>query len=144
MAGVSRVAYDIDFRLVGHRQVAVHDNAPNAILRWLYRRFFARIRKPAGKPDMTSLTGGLVDYYRFDDLTASSAVTGAKGELTADPNFGRPKLVEGKLGKTIKLNGDHTFQKCGIADLNGDGHDDLVTGNFAYDALMLAMAMRSS
>ena len=27
---------------------------------------------------------------------------------------------------TIKLNGDHTFQKCGIADLNADGEYDYV------------------
>ncbi len=27
---------------------------------------------------------------------------------------------------SIKLNGDHTFQKCGIADLNGDGAYDYV------------------
>ena len=33
---------------------------------------YARIRKPVGDPDMSSLMEGLVDYYRFDDLTASS------------------------------------------------------------------------
>ena len=51
----------------------------------------------------------------------------------AGPDAGKPSAVAGAVPSergqnylSIKLNGDHTFQKCGIADLNGDGVYDYV------------------
>ena len=51
----------------------------------------------------------------------------------AGPEAGKPSAVAGAVPSergqnylSVKLNGDHTFQKCGIADLNGDGVYDYV------------------
>ena len=51
----------------------------------------------------------------------------------AGPDAGKPSAVAGAVPSergqnylSIKLNGDHTFQKCGVADLNGDGVYDYV------------------
>jgi hypothetical protein len=80
------------------------------------KAYFARIKKPVGKPDMASLKTGLIDYYQFDDMTASSSVHGAKGKLAGDETFGKPKQISGKFGKTIKLNGKQQIVLPGYKD----------------------------
>jgi len=86
------------------------------------KAFYERTRKPAGKPDMTSLKEGLIDYYPFDDLGAASAVHGAQGKLATDETFGQPKLVEGKFGKSIMLKGKQQIALPGYRDpVDADG-----------------------
>jgi len=86
------------------------------------KAFYERIRKPAGKPDMTSLKEGLVDYYQFDDLTVSSSMHGVEGKLTADETFGEPKQVQGKFGNSIMLKGKQQITLPGYEDpVGSDG-----------------------
>ncbi len=86
------------------------------------KAYFARVRKPAGKPDMSSLKQGLIDYYQFDDMAASSSVHGAAGKLVADETFGKPKQVAGKFGKSIKLDGAQQILLPGYKDpANAEG-----------------------
>ena len=71
------------------------------------------------------------------DFVDESPVTGMRNEYVvvpvAGPEAGKPSAVAGAVPSergqnylSVKLNGDHTFQKCGIADLNGDGIYDYV------------------
>jgi hypothetical protein len=53
------------------------------------------------------------------------AVTGGK-EGKSSPSVSATPCVEGRPYISLKLDGDHTFQKAGIADLDGDGRLDFV------------------
>jgi len=86
------------------------------------REFYARIYRPAGKPDMKSLRNGLIDYYKFDDLTASSSIHGTHGKLVADETFGQPKQVSGKFDSSIMLKGEQQITLEGFKDpVDSDG-----------------------
>jgi len=71
------------------------------------------------------------------DFVDRNPIAGVRNEYMVVPiveeKAGRPSEIasaipanEGKDYVSIKLDGDHTFQKCGIADLNGDGVYDYV------------------
>lgn len=53
------------------------------------------------------------------------AVTGSK-EGKSSPSVAATPCAEGRPCISIKLDGNHTFQKAGIADLDGDGRLDFV------------------
>jgi hypothetical protein len=71
------------------------------------------------------------------DFVDESPVAGVRNEYTVVPiergQAGKPSEAAGAVPAergqnyvSFKLDGDHTFQKCGIADLNGDGIYDYV------------------
>lgn len=87
--------------------------------------------KPGQKQDMSSLKEGLVDYFRFDDLTTVSSINGTKGELVSNETFGEPVQIEGKFGKSIKLNGKQGIVFPGYKDpVNGKGMIELLSVSF--------------
>ncbi len=53
------------------------------------------------------------------------ALTGGKEGRPSEVARATPS-AEGQPYLSLKLNGEHTFQKCGIADLDGDGRYDFV------------------
>jgi hypothetical protein len=86
-------------------------------------RFYDK-RQPAValKQDMGSLKTGLVDYWRFDDLSAPSAVSGTKSVLGKDEEFGNPVQIAGKFGQSIKLKGEQSIVFSGFKErANGEG-----------------------
>jgi rhamnogalacturonan endolyase len=89
----------------------------------------------AGSQDTQKLTDKPLS--QTTDFVDENPVAGARNEYViipvADGKAGRPSEIagaspsqEGRDYVSIKLDGDHTFQKCGIADLNGDGVYDYV------------------
>lgn len=89
----------------------------------------------AGSKDSQRLTDKPLS--QTTDFVDTSPVAGVQNEYViipvADGKAGRPSEIagatpsqEGRDYVSIKLDGDHTFQKCGIADLNGDGVYDYV------------------
>ena len=74
---------------------------------------------------------------RTTDFIDAQAVPNVRNEYAVVPAAGKragqrsqvAAAVPAERGQSyvaLKLNGDHTFQKCGIADLNGDGVYDYV------------------
>ncbi len=89
----------------------------------------------AGSQDSQKLTD--TPLSQTTDFVDTSPVAGVQNEYViipvADGKAGPPSEIagaapsqEGRDYVSIKLDGDHTFQKCGIADLNGDGVYDYV------------------
>jgi hypothetical protein len=85
--------------------------------------------------DSRKLTGAPIS--KTTDFVDKAPVAGAINEYAVVPvvdgKAGKPSEIvgatpssEGREHVSIKLDGDHTFQKCGIADLNGDGVYDYV------------------
>jgi rhamnogalacturonan endolyase len=75
-----------------------------------------------------SQTTDWIDESPVPDLRNEYVVVPVTG-----PEADKPSAVAGAVPSergqnylSVKLNGDHTFQKCGIADLNGDGVYDYV------------------
>jgi rhamnogalacturonan endolyase len=100
---------------------------PNGVAFNVFRR--------AGSKDSVKLTEK--PLLHTTDFVDKNPVAGARNEYViipvADGKAGRPSEIagatpsqEGQDYVSIKLDGDHTFQKCGIADLNGDGVYDYV------------------
>jgi len=96
------------------------------------KRFYdAHKPAPARKQDMTSLTKGLVDYWRFDDMSARSFVNGAKSIIGKDKKYDAPSLIAGKFGKSIKLHGAQSIAFPGYKEtVNKDGRVDQFTLSF--------------
>ena len=78
-----------------------------------------------------------VPISKTTDFVDKTPLAGIQNEYVVVPvaggQKGQPSEVagvvpsgEGREYVSIKLNGDHNFQKCGIADLNGDGVYDYV------------------
>lgn len=94
---------------------------------------FDEARKPpaAKKQNMTGIAKGLVDYWKFDDLSAPSAVNGAKGVLGKDPRHKGPVQIAGKFGKSIKLQGRQSITLPEYEDVvNADGQVEQLTVSF--------------
>jgi hypothetical protein len=111
-------------------QKPVHDNMDG--LKAAMQRF-RDAHKPlvAQKQDMSSLKKGLVDYFQFDDMSAASSVNGTKGELVSDEKFGKPRQINGKFGKSIKLNGQQGIVLPGYKDpVNGGGMIEQLSVSF--------------
>ena len=76
----------------------------------------ARPVRPAGSPsealDRTEIPG-LVASFSFDDLTGNKAANAADATKPANAHEG-PKLIEGKVGKAVELNGENGFTFPGV------------------------------
>lgn len=79
-------------------------------------------------PEPVSRTTDFVDVSAPDDRANQWFVTPVvKGtEQAPSPSVALPAHPEVKGYLSIKLDGDHTFQKVGLGDLNGDGKLDYV------------------
>ncbi len=105
-------------------------NDPKSIAFNVYRRVGAQKpekvnKQPVSKTtdfvDKTSVAGQHAEYF------VVPVVGGKAGGVSWDSaKVGIATLSENRGYLAIKLDGDHTFQKCGIADLNGDGVYDYV------------------
>ncbi|NUQ61324.1 MAG: hypothetical protein HUU20_02480 [Pirellulales bacterium] len=91
-------------------------------------------RRANGAPSQKLNQAPLAKTTNFLD---ENPVAGVRNEYLVVPvaagKTGKPSEIaaavpseQGKNYLSFKLNGDHTFQKCGIADLNGDGVYDYV------------------
>jgi len=86
------------------------------------KRFYDGREPVAQKQAMASLKEGLVDYWKFDDLSTPSALNGTKSVLGKDEAFDGPVLIGGKFGKSIKLHGEQSITFPGYKDVvNADG-----------------------
>lgn len=95
------------------------------------QRFLGDRRVVAGQQDMTGLRKGLVDYWKFDRLSAPSAVNGTESWLGTDEKYEGPVLMAGKFGKSIKLHGSQSITFPGYRDEVGkDGRIEQISVQF--------------
>ena len=96
------------------------------------QRFLDGQPKPVvQKQDMAGLKKGLVDYWKFDDLSAPSAVNGTESVLGKDERFDDPKQIAGKFGKSIKLYGNQSITFPGYKDVvNKNGRIEQLSVQF--------------